>query len=238
MFSESAEFYDAIYSRLKDYRAESQRLAELIRSRRPDATRLLDVACGTGEHARFLATLGFQVDGIDREAAFVKLAQAKNPDGRFSQADMADFDLGSRYDVVTCLFSSIGYAKTVAKLRRTLKSCARHIEAAGLVIVEPWFQPGEMTDGAIYLQTAEQLDLKVCRMSHTEVRGPISRLQFEYLVGRPGGLRRASEVHELGLFSRAEMQEAFRRAGLAVAYDSEGLSGRGLYVGQARAGAP
>ncbi len=149
---------------------------------------------------------------------------------------MTDFELDSRYDVVTCLFSSIGYAKTVANLRRTLKSCAKHIEADGLVIVEPWFQPGEMTDGAVYLQTAEQLDVKVCRMSHTEIRGPISRLHFEYLVGRPSGLKRASEVHELGLFSRAEMEKAFRLAGLTVEYDSEGLSGRGLYVGQAPAG--
>lgn len=237
MFSESARFYDAIYSEIKDYRGESQRLADLIRAQRPHATRLLDVGCGTGEHARFLAAMGFQVDGLDREAAFVERARTKNPEGRFSLADMVDFALESRYDVVTCLFSSIGYVRTVSNLRRTLKLFARHLNTAGLVIVEPWFQPGEMTHGAVYLHTAEQLGLKVCRMSHTEVRGRVSRLQFEYLIGDSGGLKRASEVHELGLFTRAEMQDAFRRAGLSVEYDPEGLSGRGLYVGCGRSGA-
>jgi len=30
---------------------------------------VLDVACGTGRHARFLAQLGFEVDAVDRDRA-------------------------------------------------------------------------------------------------------------------------------------------------------------------------
>jgi ubiquinone/menaquinone biosynthesis C-methylase UbiE len=49
MFTQSAEFYDAIYH-FKDYRAEAERLHALIQThvRRPART-LLDVACGTGQ---------------------------------------------------------------------------------------------------------------------------------------------------------------------------------------------
>jgi ubiquinone/menaquinone biosynthesis C-methylase UbiE len=65
MFSESAAFYDLIYTRFKDYRAESQRLAEIVRARTAAARTVLDVACGTGEHARHLTGLGFAVDGVD-----------------------------------------------------------------------------------------------------------------------------------------------------------------------------
>ena len=49
MFTNSARFYDAVYS-FKDYEAESQRLQALIEERSPGAATLLDVACGTGKH--------------------------------------------------------------------------------------------------------------------------------------------------------------------------------------------
>jgi hypothetical protein len=48
-----------------------------------------------------------------------------------------------------------------------------------------------------------------------------------------GGTRRASEVHELGLFTVAELLEAFRQAGLRAEYDPKGLTDRGLYVARA-----
>ena len=47
MFSNSAHFYDAVYS-FKEYAAEAERLHALIEERAPGATTLLDVACGTG----------------------------------------------------------------------------------------------------------------------------------------------------------------------------------------------
>jgi ubiquinone/menaquinone biosynthesis C-methylase UbiE len=66
MFTESAEFYDAIYAAKKDYRAESARVAAIVRNLVPGAQTLLDVACGTGEHARWLAAEdGFRAAGLE-----------------------------------------------------------------------------------------------------------------------------------------------------------------------------
>ena len=44
------------------------------------------------------------------------------------------------------------------------------------------------------------------------------------------GAEHFTEHHEAGLFTRAQMTEAFEAAGLAVELDEEGLIGRGLYV--------
>jgi SAM-dependent methyltransferase len=232
MFSESADYYDLIYGRFKDYRAESERLAEMIRDRVPGAKTILDVACGTGEHARHLRELGFTVDGVDVEPRFVELARRKNPSGRVFCQDMADLDLEDSYDAVISLFSSIGYLRTEERLRTAIERMAYHAVEGGLVVVEPWFGPGEMEDGYVAMHTAEDAEVKVCRMSRTTIEAEISRLEFEYLIGRRGGLERRSEVHELGLFSRAEMERAFHDAGLEVDYDPEGLFGRGLYLGR------
>ena len=231
MFTETVEQYDLIYRSMKDYRDEAAKVAELVKSKLPGARRLLDVACGTGEHAKYLTReFGFEVDGIDVEPAFVDIARKKNPDGLFKCADMIDFSMGSQYDAVLCLFSSIGYVRDRASLRRALASMFEHVASGGLLIVEPWFEPGSMQDGRSMCVTAERDGKTISRTSHTRIVDRISRLQFEYVIGDSNGLRRASEVHELGLFTQSEMMEAFGAAGAEVEFEEEGLAGRGLYV--------
>jgi hypothetical protein len=72
-------------------------------------------------------------------------------------------------------------------------------------------------------------------MAFTEVDGRLSRLKFEYMIGRPTGIERASEVHELGLFTTEEMLDCFRAAGLEAEHDAVGLIDRGLFVARATA---
>ena len=47
-YGSAAEFYDLLYAGVKDYQAEAELLASVIRDAAPDARRLLDVGCGTG----------------------------------------------------------------------------------------------------------------------------------------------------------------------------------------------
>ena len=78
-YSRSAEFYDLLYSGDKDYSGEAQIVSELIRKHTASASTVLDVGCGTGSHARGLIDLGFFVDGVDMESAFVEIASEKCP---------------------------------------------------------------------------------------------------------------------------------------------------------------
>lgn len=236
MFTESAELYDAIYFTFKDYPAEAELIASLLRPEQPACRSVLDVGCGTGEHARLLATAhGYEVDGIDLNTDFLRLARLKHPAGRFAAADMADFHLGRRYDAVICLFSSIGYLQTLERITRALRCFVEHLAPDGVVIVEPWFGPGDMQPGHRSTHRAEAGGIRVVRSATTEIDGRVSRLHFEYTIEGPDGVRRTTELHELGLFTVAETLEAFGAAGLDAKHERSGLTGRGLYV--ARAGA-
>jgi SAM-dependent methyltransferase len=192
---------------------------------------VLDVACGTGQHARILAAdHGFEIDGIDLDEGMIRVARAKNPGGRFDVADMRDFDLGRQYDAILCLFSSIGYAGTLANVQRTFASFRRHLRPGGIALIEPWFSPGVLDVGRVSINTADAGALKVCRMIRTTIKGSVSRLEFQYLIGDATGIRHASEVHELGLFTVKEMTQALQSEGFQVQHDPEGLTGRGLYI--------
>ncbi len=127
MFTKSAAFYDALYA-WKDYAGETARLRELIRQhKQTDGTTLLDVACGTGQHLHFLQN-GFEVEGLDLDEGLLAIAREKHPGIRFHHADMLRFDLGKQFDVVMCLFSSIGYVQTVPKLRRAVQNMSAHLK--------------------------------------------------------------------------------------------------------------
>jgi SAM-dependent methyltransferase len=231
MFSESARHYDLIYSKFKDYEEESRNLVALLEKRRPSARTVLDVACGTGEHARILhEKYGLAVDGIDIEETFVDIAREKNRAGSFTRADMVDFDLGRRYDAVVCLFSAIGYVRTLENLTRTFLNFRNHLADNGLILVEPWFTPETAQPNRFDLVTAESDEVKVARASHSEICGRISILRFDYLVTRPEGITHATEIHELGLFTVEETMASFRDAGLDVEYEPKGFFGRGLYL--------
>ncbi|HEX5077384.1 MAG TPA: class I SAM-dependent methyltransferase [Gemmatimonadaceae bacterium] len=231
MYSESAELYDLIYGSFKNYEEETDRLFHVLSRARPRLKTVLDVACGTGEHARLLAERhGLSVDGVDLDPTFVQIAQRKVPAGRFVQGDMSNFDLGRRYDVVMCLFSSIGYVRTLDRLTRAIGCFRDHLEPGGVIVVEPWFPPGVMTYGYTSTDVGESGGLRVVRRARTEIDGRLSRLHFDYDITRNGQTRHVSEIHELGLFTLDEMRGAFEGNGLVVEYDPNGLTGRGLYV--------
>jgi len=231
-FLESAELYDAIYH-FKNYQRESERLRNWIDRVVPGARTLLDVACGTGEHAKFLKDY-YAVDGIDLNSRYLAAAQVKNPSGKYLRADMTDFDLGSRYDVVTCLFSAIGYVKAVEPLESAIACMARHVRPGGALIVEPWVPPDRWKSGMLSINTGETRDGLVCRMALSRRQDKLSVISLHYLHGTRYGVHYYTENLELGLFTKEEMAHAFDLAGMHVAYEPEGLIGRGLYIGTFR----
>jgi ubiquinone/menaquinone biosynthesis C-methylase UbiE len=230
MFTKSVAWYDAIYS-WKDYKRETQRLVLLMEQhvQRPLAT-LLDVACGTGQHLTYLKDR-YAAEGLDVDAKMLELARQRHPDITFHEGDMRTFDLGRRFDAVTCLFSSIAYCRCIAELRQAVASMARHVNPGGLVVVEPFITPEQFKPGHVSAIFVDRPELKIARIHTATVSDGIAVMLFHYLVGTPGGVQHFTERHEMTLFSHDQYLAAFNRAGLRAVYDAEGPMGRGLYLG-------
>jgi ubiquinone/menaquinone biosynthesis C-methylase UbiE len=232
MFTKSASFYEDIYTALgKDYAREAQQIHTLIQEqKRCPGNTLLDVGCGPGGHIAFWQPF-YEVEGLDLEAGMLAIARQHFPEVKFHQADMVDFDLDRRFDVIVCLFGSIGYVKTLPKLQQAVRNMARHLQPGGVIIVEPWLTPESYRPGLVHAHFVDQPELKIARMNISEVEDGVSILNFHYLIATPDGIDHFTERHELGLFSHDDYLAAFRASGLEVAYDPEGLIGRGLYIG-------
>ena len=236
MFTETAELYDAFYE-WKGYLAEAEKLHELVEARALGARTLLDVACGTGRHLEHLRAW-YDVEGVDLDDALLVVARRRLPGVRLEVADMRELDLGRRFDVVTCLFSSIGYVKSSEALRSSVAAMARHLAPGGLLVVEPWLTPSTFDPNfpsrAVLVETPELVGV---RMNDSRVQGGMSVMDFHCLIARPGQpVEHLVETHTLGLFTDDEYRAAFAGAALGVEHDADGLMGRGLWIGRRSAG--
>jgi SAM-dependent methyltransferase len=233
MFSLSATYYDIIYEAIgKNYELEANHLVATIRQyQHSTINTLLDIACGTGEHLKYLQK-DFAVEGLDLDSELLQSAKQKMSSIPLHHANMLDFDLVRKFDVVVCLFSSIGYVVTKQGLHLAIKNMQKHTAPGGLLVVEPWFGPSQFHSGFVHAVFVDQPNLKIARMNVSKViDGNISMLDFQYLVATPEGVNHFTEHHELGLFTHDEYLAAFTDCGMEIKYDEQGLDGRGLYIG-------
>jgi SAM-dependent methyltransferase len=228
LYDDEARYYDALYY-WKDYEGEARRITEIVDDRTPWAKTLLDVGCGTGMHMLMLRDR-FEVTGLDLNETMLEIARERLPGVSLNRGDMLDFDLGSHFDVITCLFSGIGYLPDVASLERGVACMAAHLDPGGLLIVEPWLEPDDFAEGRLGALLADQPDFKLARLNTSHRDGRISRLEFLYALVSPEGAKSWESSESLTLFERDEMLGAFARAGLEVEHDPTGLMGRGLYI--------
>ena len=232
MFTKSAGFYDAIYlGRGKDYQKESEQIHGFIQQhKRSPGNRLLDAGCGTGLHLAHLKTL-YEVEGLDLDAEILNVARERHPEIKFHQADMANFKIDHKFDVIISLFSAIGYVKAIERLNQTIRTMSEHLNEGGVILIEPWFPPDGFTSGTVHATFIDEPNLKIARMNVGRIEDNVSYLDFHYLVATLQGVEYFTEIHELGLFTHEEYMHAFRAANLEVAHDEKGIYGRGLYIG-------
>lgn len=219
-----AKVYDAVY-RWKDYDREAARLREILHEKVGGT--LLDVACGTGNHLVRLRET-FRVEGLELDPEMAEIARSKGLE--VTEGDMETFDLGRRFDVVTCLFSSIGYMETPERLSRAVARMAAHLAPDGHLLIEPWFAPEQWRDGYVGADFVDDDELKIARMNVSRTDGAVAVMDLHHMVATPIGVETFTTHHRLGLFADYEYRDAFAAADLTVEHDDEGLMGRGLYV--------
>jgi len=227
-----AKYYDRVYS-FRDYLDEAVRLQNLIiKYSESGGNSLLDVACGTGLHLRYLKD-DFSCTGVDVSNAMLKIARKNVKGVTFKEADMKTLRLGKQYDVIMCLLSSIGYVKTTARLEKTIQNFSKHLKKGGLALIEPSHAKSAYVNGEPRITTYDGREVKIARVNYTNFRQATAVLNMHILIAERGkDAKYFVDRHELGLFGINSTLKIMKAAGLKSKYLKNGLMpGRELFVG-------
>jgi len=147
---EYADAYDLLYTG-KDYNAECDMIEEVFKRYGDGFIKsILDLGCGTGNHAIPLARRGYKVTGVDFSSEMLARASSKvhscsqplpEPQPVFLQGDMRSLDLDNEFDAVLMMFAVLGYQLTNDDVLAALCTVRNHLTSGGLFICDVWYGP-------------------------------------------------------------------------------------------------
>lgn len=153
VFGHYSRYYDLLYKD-KDYAAEADFVHEMIQRHAPGAQGLLELGCGTGQHAELLARRGYSLHGIDLSEEMLHRAEQRRQELQPSLAERLCFELGDvrtvrlarQFDAVVSLFHVMSYQQTNDDLAAAFATAKEHLKPGGIFLFDCWYGPAVLTD--------------------------------------------------------------------------------------------
>ncbi len=211
-----AVYYNDIYFKEDIYEKEVEIILSLINKyRKSDGNYILDVACGTGTHIKFFPKK-YKVYGIDYSKEMLMIARKNNPNVKFFHRNMVDFRLKLKFDVILCLYGSIGFVQTVGNLNKTLKNFSDHLKPGGILILVPWSNTEDFKE-KIVTDKVKNPNIKIVRMENVQRSEPNKvNITYHYLIGANNRVKYLTGVYNCGLFSKQQYVKSIKKAGLKI----------------------
>jgi SAM-dependent methyltransferase len=228
VFGDYAGYYDLLYSE-KDYESEAAFVYGLLRKHCPHAGRLLELGCGTGAHAQYLARSGLYVHGLDCSPQMLERARTKQqnlpPDVRdrleFSVGDARNVRLGRCFDGIISLFHVFSYEIRNEDVRRAFVTVKRHLDAGGVFIFDCWYGPAVLAEmPAVRVKHWEDDATKITRIAEPVMYPNENRVDVNYTIlirdRTSGTTKELKEIHQMRYFFRPEVVMFASLAGLEI----------------------
>jgi SAM-dependent methyltransferase len=182
---------------------------------------LLDMACGTGTHAKLFADKGYNVVGVDVNSEMLKIAKGKTKKIRFVEGSMLTHKSKQKFDVVTCLFTAINYNRDILELKRTIINFSGLLRKGGIVIFDLGLVKGrkDIEAGKLFIDTYAENDLQIARISQwsqSKEKPDVHDAKYLMLIKENGKVDFEIDEHELGVFSVEEVKAILNENGFEV----------------------
>jgi len=237
VFADYARYYDLLY-RDKDYAAEADYVAILIKDFHPGAQSILELGSGTGIHASLLARKGFMVHGIERSPEMLAKSKtltenlaAEQERLTFSSGDIRAIRLNKHFDAVIALFHVISYQTTNDDVTAAFKTARQHLNTGGIFIFDIWYGPAVLTDRpAVRIKRMADDQTEVTRLAEPVLHPNENRVDVHYhMFVRTRSAQAVSELqetHAMRYFFKPEIERIASNAGFQCLHAEEWLSGR------------
>ena len=137
-----AEWFDTPYYHILYKNRDNHEARVFIKSlvdllQLPEASSVLDLACGKGRHSITLNEFGYTVLGVDLSAQSIAHAnQFSNSSLSFAVQDMREPIQSKRFDAVFNLFTSFGYFSSKHENEKVCQAMAQMLNAGGKLVID------------------------------------------------------------------------------------------------------
>jgi len=130
------EFYHKLYAHRNDKEAE-EIVSAIIQELQPQrGASILDLGCGNGRHAKYLAAQGFNVTGLDLAFSSIQHARKWETETlRFYRHDMREPFGDTCFDYVFNFFTSFGYF-SAEENDRVIQNMVNSVRGNGFVMID------------------------------------------------------------------------------------------------------
>ena len=221
-YSVFAHIYDKMmdnipYEEWKDYLLRMMYLYRVS----PSAS-IAELGCGTGTMTGLLVEEGLDVMGLDISSDMLAEARKKYPDISFLEADMRDFKLPEKKDVIVSICDSINYILTTEDLVKTFSSVRENLNEGGIFIfdLKTKFFFENALDGRTYRDRGS--GFRCTWKNHFDASSNIHSYLLDIKVKDGGKWVSTQEVHRQRAFAAREIIEAAKLSGFEKggAYDA------------------
>ena len=228
VFGKYAQYYDLLY-RDKNYAEEAQYVHELLQAYAPDSESLLELGCGTGVHACFLAEHGYRIHGIDVSQEMLKQA-GEHLSTHFPQFasqitfqhdDIRNVRLQKQFDAAFSLFHVISYQTTHEHLQSVFQTVHDHLAPGGVCIFDFWYGPAVLTDKPVVrVKRLEDEHIHVTRIAEPVMHPVENIVEVNYDVvieeKQTHHIERIHETHLMRYLFYTELEFMLKQAGLKI----------------------
>ncbi len=215
IYTSLAPLYDTLMHDV-DYDAWADYIDEIIQYHHEYASKILELACGTGTMALSMNELGYyDITATDASEEMLKIAQEKTyyamPGIKLQKMDYLNIDIKDSFDVIFTVFDSINYLENKAQILKLLNDCHSILNNNGLFIFD-FSTPVNSMEAVDYLDNdeASNQQYRYYRTSRYNQKDKIHYNEFiieQFANDGKTVINRFEEIHKQYIYTLDEILE-------------------------------
>lgn len=215
VYDKMAQYYDMLYGKKENILEDCNFLELAFKKYCPyKPSEILDIGCGTGNHAIELVKRGYKVIGIDQSKRMIEEAKTKATGTKngllFFIQNMKNIELPRKNDCAICLFNSFGYLIDQNDLKKFFYRLQNCLKKDSLFIFEFWNIGAVKPTPYKKWTKRQQENLVLYRLETTnfQVETNILESEKEFII-KDGKkiLDNFKEIHKLKCYTIFEIQQ-------------------------------
>lgn len=228
-FQDYSKYYDLLYKD-KNYKEESNYVLQKLKSINPNVHSVLELGCGSGNHAQYLCSNGLVVTGIERSEDMIAEALKKNiTDFSPIHGDISNYKVEKKFDAAISLFHVISYLNNNEDLISCFKNTYDHLNSGGIFLFDIWYTPAVLTQRPeTRVRKLEDESVRITRIAQSTLNHELNvvNVNFEVIIEnkKSNTISTLQENHPMRHFSANEIDLLAKLTGFEVLEKEEFLS--------------